>query len=48
MNTFQNEYNQFKERYHVGSTFANYTNEHSGSNMHEGDKMIISCSFFKI
>ncbi len=38
----QSQYNDFKEKYNVGGTFANYSNEHKGSKMHEGDKFIIS------
>ena len=31
----QDEYDNFKEKYHVGSTFANYTDEHKNATMHE-------------
>lgn len=37
----QSEYDDFKAKYHVGSTFSNYSDEHKGSVMHNGDKMII-------
>ena len=38
----QSQYDEFKTEYGVGSTFANYSDEHNGATMHDEDKMIFN------